>query len=162
VVTTAEERIAFGAVIVARRAALSVEWETHRREADVNGDLALQLCLIHPEWYSPLMSMGRPDPRGPRGFATAPPVGQRCQSSYIWGYECKIASSRPVADHLYPFEAGGPSDARNLVWLCEWHNRVKSNDIHLLPWEEMDLTWVAEVLDRIAVRRDMLRRLERG
>ena len=155
-----EDRVAFGAMIVTRRAELSVEWEINRQIADSIDDLVLRLCLIHPDWYSPSISVGKPDPRGPRAFSTPAPVGQHCQSSHIWGYVCAIPSSRMVADHLYPYEAGGPTDARNLVWLCEWHNQVKSNDIHLWPWDSVDLSWIADVLDRIAARRDLLRRLK--
>ena len=158
--STAEERIAFGATVVARRAALSVEWEANRELAKSSDDIALQLCLAHPEWYSPDVSIGQPDPRGPRGFQTNPPIGQGCQSERIWGYSCQLGSTKLVADHLYPYGAGGPSDARNLVWLCEWHNRVKSADIHLLPWDSMDLSWLPEVLARVANRRDMLQRLD--
>ena len=155
-----EARIAFGAELVARRANLSPDWEANRDIACDSDDLALKLCLVHPEWYSPSAALGQPDPRGPRAFAIRPPVGQRCQSSYIWGYECSIPSVRPSADHLFPYEAGGLTDARNLVWLCEWHNRVKSNDVHLLPWDLMDIGWLPGLLDRVAVRRDLLRRLE--
>ena len=136
------------------------DWEANRELAIATDDLSLALCLAHPEWYSPSVRLGHADPRGPRAFSNSPPAGQRCQSAYIWGYDCSIPPARPSADHLFPYEAGGPTDARNLVWLCEWHNRVKSNDIHMLPWETMDLEWLPSLLDRIGARRDLLRRLE--
>ncbi len=151
------DRIAYGARLLERRAGMSADWEANVITARADGDDVLRLCLVHPEWYLSGMALGQSDPRGSRRFKTPPPIGEACQSLRIWGYSCSLPSERLEADHLFPYESGGPTDGRNLVWLCSWHNRVKSNDIHLVPWSTVDLSWVDEVLERIRIRRGTLR-----
>ncbi len=76
----------------------------------------------------------------------------RCQSVLVWGYDCPISADAFQADHLFPFEAGGPTTADNRIWLCPAHNRVKSSDVHLFPWEAPMPGWVAPRLDVMAAR----------
>lgn len=150
-------RIAFGRAIILRRTRIGSNWETCVQEATIDDDLISKLCLIHPEWYNPQIKIsGQYDPRGPRNFTTQPSGFQECQSNQVWGYMCMLEKESIVADHLYPYAAGGATDSRNLVWLCGWHNRVKSSDIHLVDWDGIDLTWIDDLLTRIAKRRHML------
>lgn len=91
--------------------------------------------------------------RGPRLFTERNSAEWcRCQSSRVWGYECPMISDSYQADHLFPYQAGGPTIADNRIWLCPTHNRVKSSDIHLFPWEEPVPDWVDERLASIASR----------
>ena len=76
----------------------------------------------------------------------------RCQSVLVWGYDCPISATTFQADHLFPFEAGGPTTVDNRIWLCPAHNRVKSSDVHLFPWEEPVPGWLAPKLEVMAAR----------
>jgi len=151
-----ESRIAIGAKILEQMAEIREDWELMREAARERGDLALKVSLIHPDWYQSEVIIGR-DPRGSRFFSTNPPGGQTCQSAAIWGYTCQLYDHDLVADHLFPYSAGGATDSRNLVWLCRWHNSIKSSDIHLVDWDSVDCTWVDDLLDRITIRRETLR-----
>jgi hypothetical protein len=150
-----EARVHFGARILVFGSRLGSDWESNYAQARQSNDLALKLCLIHPDWFDPDNKVGE-DPRGPRAFRVNFPNGQQCQSSVIWGYLCNFSDSDLVADHLYPYSAGGSTDSRNLVWLCRWHNSVKSSDIHLIDWDSVDSGWVDDLLGRIEIRRELL------
>jgi hypothetical protein len=151
-----DSRVAFGAKILKPGAEMGTDWERNRERALESDELALKLCLIHPDWFEPEIKIGD-DPRGRRAFSTIPPVGQVCQSNAVWGYDCSIDDGMLVADHLYPFSAGGPTESRNLVWLCKWHNSVKSSDIHLVDWEAVDCRWVDDLIIRVGRRRELLK-----
>ena len=102
-----------------------------------------QLALLHPEH---LEELGLPSHwtvqsiqqsiQGVRSFAS-PVLNSACDAHLIWGYECEL-SGDIQQDHLFPYSLGGPTVARNRVFLCKYHNMVKSSDIHCYPWESVD------------------------
>jgi hypothetical protein len=107
------------------------------------------LALAHPRHFSSIPEQSAI--RGPRFFAertSAEWCG--CQSVLIWGYPCPLEDVTCEADHLFPYEAGGPTWASNRVWLCTTHNHVKSSDIHLFPWECGTPDWLAPRLAVVA------------
>lgn len=69
-----------------------------------------------------------------------------CQSGRLWGYACPFVDGAPSYDHLFPAALGGPTEASNLLVLCERHNLMKSMDVHVFPWEEGLPPWVDRVL----------------
>jgi hypothetical protein len=58
----------------------------------------------------------------------------------------QVAAPARSCDHLFPRALGGPTDARNRLTLCDWHNTAKSMDVHIFPWEEGLPPWVLDVL----------------
>ena len=106
-------------------------------------------ALAHPTHFSFLPAVARI--RGPQRFDERKSAEWcRCQSAEIWGYECPLASDSFEADHLFPYAAGGPTVIENRIWLCKFHNRSKSSDIHLYPWEKGAPDWLSSRLERIA------------
>jgi len=82
--------------------------------------------------------------QGARKFG--PKVGNStCQSSMLWGYECKLGGDIQQ-DHLFPYSLGGPSLGTNRIYLCHYHNMVKGSDIHCFPWESTEM-WIEPWLD---------------
>lgn len=75
--------------------------------------------------------------QGPRAF-TSTLGGNSCQSAMIWGYNCEL-SGEIQQDHLFPYSLGGPTLAVNRIFLCTYHNMVKTSDIHCYPWESTDI-----------------------
>lgn len=103
--------------------------------------------LVHPSWYSHVIKQDIIC--GPRIFSREiSRSASRCGSRLLWGYDCPCGNSAH-ADHLFPYSYGGVTDARNLVLLCETHNRLKHEDIHIYPWERGLATWVEEAIERI-------------
>lgn len=119
--------------------------------------LSVAAGLVHPMWYAEDGRVAPEDPRGPRRF---PETNDSlpCRAVRIWGYECDLESQRTQRDHVFPFSAGGPTEARNLIPLCRWHNQVKGSDVHVFPWTEGIPAWMHDHLKRIALRREVLRR----
>jgi hypothetical protein len=116
-----------------------------------------QLALLHPEH---LAELDLPSHRnveslqrllqGARAFAT-PLGGNCCQSRLLWGYNCEL-NGEIQQDHLFPYSLGGPTLAQNRVFLCKYHNMVKSSDIHCYPWEAVDewaKPWLTAQINRL-------------
>jgi hypothetical protein len=91
------------------------------------------LVLLDPSYYS---GLGSVDPRGGRTFPLAQKFS-KCRSVEIWGYECPFQGKSVHIDHTFPHSKGGVTHFENAMYLCEEHNRAKSTDIHLIPWETM-------------------------
>lgn len=116
-----------------------------------DGHLCLSeaLSLVHPSHF-----FDAPHAAIIRGVAR---FGEResaewcgCQAKAIWGYDCPLKDTKLEADHLFPYAAGGPTVSENRIWLCSYHNKVKSNDIHMYPWEQQEPKWVGSRLKVIA------------
>jgi hypothetical protein len=110
-------------------------------------------ALIHPWHYSQDSTQLRVNGvRGSRSFPKE--VGMTsllCASELIWGYKCSRSLGKEVqADHLFPYSLGGQTVASNKVYLCSLHNQMKSNDIHIFPWENGEPVWLSNCLEMIA------------
>lgn len=110
------------------------------------------LSLVHPvhlkrAWVEDLDFV-----KGERSFTGSAEPWSTCQADLIWGYDCPFEEEELESDHLFPFSAGGPTDAENRLWLCATHNGFKSSDIHLFPWEVGLPQWVAPRLAAMAAR----------
>lgn len=115
-----------------------------------------RFCLIHPVHLEELGLQNKI--QGNRAFNEEPGVSTMlCQSNQIWGYSCCAVKdqNRLVADHLFPYSLGGPTIASNKLYLCKFHNQVKSNDIHFFPWERGEPDWLSIQIAR--VRNEILR-----
>jgi hypothetical protein len=88
--------------------------------------------------------------RGKRTFHNIKNISKEsCQSNELWGYSCCYQNSSNHKDHLFPFSKGGISHKENLYVLCEDHNRMKSSDLHIYPWENGIPNWVKKQIDII-------------
>lgn len=111
------------------------------------------LVLVGREW---LRGLAHPEiatlEKTAYGGDTFDPLvfSEECQSDRLWGYECPFRGSEFAADHLFPRSLGGPTDARNRLNLCRWHNTAKSMDVHVFPWEEGIPDWVPQLLRVLA------------
>jgi len=89
--------------------------------------------------------------RGPRTFAKE--VGMewiKCRAEFIWRYTCgRTLEIGIAADHLFPYSLGGPTLGSNKIYLCALHNQMKSNDVHLYPWEIGEPIWLKDCLEAI-------------
>jgi 5-methylcytosine-specific restriction endonuclease McrA len=126
-------------------------WFELKREYDAGElDEIESLILIHPEWYR--TNRGRPsdcEVRGRATFGLIPGKGQRCQSDFIWGYECPFVSSNIHCDHLFPWSLGGPTVPENAIWLCDRHNQAKGSDWHLTVSPVRRLQWFDRTLQNV-------------
>lgn len=108
------------------------------------------LALVHPQHYQELDTDLRI--RGPRQFnqeAAMSSIG--CQAEFLGGYPCqRPVGSVVAADHLFPYSLGGPTVGSNKVYLCRLHNQMKSNDIHLYPWERGLPVWLLQTAAAVA------------
>ena len=121
----------------------------------INGQLSIpqKLAAINPMLYDGIIQQH--EICGLRTYSSSVmSAGQSCMSWKMWGYKCPFHSPVLEADHLFPYSLGGPTDPRNLVLLCKYHNRVKAADIHLYPWEGGCSPWVVEMAERIKSFRD--------
>jgi hypothetical protein len=110
-----------------------------------------KLALLHPDH---LHNLDLPPHRniesiqrsiqGPRTFSSSI-YGCVCQSTLVWEYACELTGAIQQ-DHLFPYSLGGPTLGANRIYLCQYHNMVKSSDIHCYPWEAVD-TWTRSWLD---------------
>ncbi len=116
-----------------------------------------ELALLHPEH---LYSVDLPeyankdtiqnDIQGARRFG-ANIQGEGCMASLLWGYKCTLGGNLQQ-DHLFPYSLGGPTIGTNRIWLCHYHNMVKTCDIHCFPWRELDkycVPWLADQLEKM-------------
>lgn len=88
--------------------------------------------------------------QGPRRFSK-PLGGNSCQSALLWGYDCELKGELQQ-DHLFPYSLGGPTFQTNRIFLCNYHNMVKSSDIHCYPWDSIDSwtePWLDSQIDRL-------------
>lgn len=111
--------------------------------------LVLGLSLVHPDHYSHIE--GQQAVQGPRQFDAEIAQGNaRCYADRLWGDNCNVRiNGRICGDHLFPYSLGGPSVATNKMLLCPIHNRMKSADIHVYPWELGEPPWLAQILERV-------------
>lgn len=111
--------------------------------------LAESMALIHPDHYKHVSTANQI--RGDRTFPKEQGMTSiKCSADVIWGYSCSIELTSGIyADHLFPYSLGGPTVSNNKLYLCEFHNQVKGNDIHIYPWEEGEPEWLKGLLFRI-------------
>ena len=108
---------------------------------------AVTMSLIHPSWYihkTPQDKICGQRSHGTRVLRS----DTQCGSSLLWGYECPYGFAEH-ADHLFPYSAGGTTDSRNLILLCQTHNRMKNDDIHVYTWEQPVANWVHDAIRQI-------------
>lgn len=129
---------------------LSADWFAWLAEFNA-GKLSLPraLVLVHPDHYAEL-DLGNTI-RGPRQFVEEVGVSSvGCAVNVFWGYPCTSSKvGTVVGDHLFPYSLGGPTVATNKIHLCALHNQMKSNDVHVFPWEAPAPTWLPNCLDSI-------------
>lgn len=127
---------------------LDLNWIELIQMIDSRSDFGIPeaLVLIHPKWYDRLNFA---DPRGKDSFTVAP-IGARCRSLELWGYECPfvLTDRRVHVDHTFPRARGGVTHRDNAMYLCAEHNLSKSTDIHFIPWESISLnnSWLKTLL----------------
>jgi len=130
------------------------EW-LRRREAlarsAAGGDsLAVEsLLLVRREWLRAARPDAVPDAElALYGEDTFSPLlfVELCESARLWGYTCPFVRPEYRADHMFPKALGGPTESRNRLTLCEWHNTAKSMDVHIFPFEEGTPAWVSDLL----------------
>jgi hypothetical protein len=92
------------------------------------------LILLDPKWHDQLGIQPQSDPRGSTSFPSAGSIAQ-CRSHEIWAYTCPYLAAKIEVDHIFPYSKGGSTSNDNSMSLCYVHNRAKSTDVHLLPWE---------------------------
>lgn len=111
--------------------------------------LAHAFALIHPDHYADLDPMNAI--RGPRQFEEEVGVSSvRCAVHEFWGYPCSNSLlGDVVGDHVFPYSLGGPTVATNKIHLCRIHNQMKSNDVHVFPWDAPPPPWLPICLDAI-------------
>lgn len=127
-------------------------WLTLYNTAKSESDLPLALSLIHP-LVVPIPPADWARIRGSRQFPYAPRRrSQQCWARLVWGYECPYQNAINI-DHAWPFALGGRSTADNGVFLCEIHNRAKSDDVHAYQWDS-DLwpSWLTLFCSAVAAK----------
>ena len=113
-------------------------------------EFPLKLILIHPRFYSsnPTRITGnRCDVRGDFNFQTDSDA--ICNAKKYWGYSCPIQEPAIHRDHIFPYSLGGPSVSSNCIWLCEWHNSLRSYDPHVIPDADKEPRWFKDVLAHV-------------
>jgi len=141
--------------------ALKVNW-LHLYESYISGDLTFiqSLTLVNPIQYERISFFTEQriwneqiKIQGQRTFEVEPAKHVIvCQSHVFWGYFCPLNDRIITADHIFPYSFGGPTDGRNKIHLCEFHNKTKSNDLHNCPWEQWidnPPQWLASQIDRL-------------
>lgn len=105
------------------------------------------LVLLDPKYYSELDVS---DPRGPRAFMTEKNI-RKCRSQDLWGYTCPFMDVEVHIDHTFPRAKGGVTHPQNAMYLCGEHNRAKSTDIHMIPWENFTQgnLWIKQSLTHL-------------
>src|SRR5207247_1839385 len=110
------------------------------------------LVLVAPQWLRrALGSAAEPVVRELYGFNTFHPLALpgQCQAMRLWGCSCPYGAAPKEADHLFPRSLGGPTIAENRLTLCTWHNKIKSMDPYIFPWEEGLPSWVLGLLEQM-------------
>jgi hypothetical protein len=120
------------------------EWMTsfNRIVQENQSGLPEMLAMIHPDWYPPLAII---DPRGPRNFPSAEKYAQ-CRSIEFYGYPCPFKNATIQIDHEFPHSKGGVTNHANAMYLCKEHNVSKFTDIHIISWENINISWVNKLL----------------
>lgn len=117
---------------------LESDWTKLYSRAMKENDLIMKLALIHPEHF---VNAGIDEKQykeivqGKRSFGPNFRTSN-CESELIWGYSCNL-NDDIEQDHLFPYSLGGKTIPANRVFLCKYHNQVKSSDIHNFPWENL-------------------------
>lgn len=116
-----------------------------------------QLALLHPYHLADLdlprhltVESIQLSVQGTRAFGPSL-AGLACQSPLLWDYECEL-NGEMHQDHLFPYSLGGPTLRTNRIYLCRYHNMVKSSDIHCYPWESFDRwagPWLPRQIERL-------------
>lgn len=111
-----------------------------------------KLALIHPDHYEEinlddhlLNGAAQKKIQGSRSFSASSSM-ETCSSSLLWDYDCHL-NGDIQQDHLFPYSLGGPTIAKNRIYLCCYHNMVKSSDVHCFPWEAVE-QWVTPWIDK--------------
>ncbi len=115
-------------------------------------DKITALALLHPDFYPSGFN-----PRGPRAFPDRPPKNTECASEFNFGYRCPLQTPSELLhmDHIWPYSLGGATRPTNGFWLCEYHNRLKGSDYHLLNEQSLSrFDWVVPILE--AIRREII------
>lgn len=124
-------------------------WEVRYADACARRSLPSALALINP-LVTPLSREEWAKCIGSRSFSVVRPRITRCASRLIWGYDCPRLHATHQIDHFWPYSLGGRSAVENGLWLCEVHNRAKSDDVHFYAWEEEGFpSWLSITLSRI-------------
>lgn len=139
-------------------ASLRIGWQASY-EAAKTGAICQRLALLHPDHYSELnlpasrtVETLQRSIQGPRTFAAYSQPGT-CQSPLVWGYQCELGGDKQQ-DHLFPYSLGGPSIPTNRIYLCRYHNMVKTADVHCYPWEDLErwaLPWLDQQIRRMRI-----------
>lgn len=132
------------AYLLSLQTVLSQNWLDTYQKKEL--DIYEKLSLLHPDHidsldlpYSQKKSEIQSLVQGPRQFKPHH-IKQSCDSRKLWGYSCKL--DQPLEqDHLFPYSLGGPTISTNRIFLCKYHNMVKSCDIHILPWNDIN-NWI--------------------
>jgi len=126
-------------------------WVDSVYEFNLNPEFKLPelMVLIHPRFMKALDL----DPKVVLGGDFTPNVthGQKCRSKEVWGYECPFINAKIHVDHSFPRSRGGATHPMNAMYLCDNHNLMKSSDVHMYPWEklELNLDWINTTLEKI-------------
>jgi hypothetical protein len=131
----------------ALEASCKLGWAAAFNALSEHSTLYQRLALLHPQHIADssmpthlTLDGVQRSLQGPRAFG-ASLGGQSCQSSLLWGYECPL-NAEIQQDHLFPYSLGGPTLPLNRIYLCRYHNMVKTSDVHSFPWEHED-KWIA-------------------
>ena len=135
-----------------------LDWED-RYKMFGDGDLskARTMALLDPSYYDEQGDEPKSWIRLKRDFSQLDPALTTCESERIWGYACNLSIVKLHNDHLFPYTFGGVTHPLNRLSLCDLHNRLKTCDVHLYPWENPLPGWVRVALSEIAARRLALR-----
>ena len=119
--------------IVSYEQLTSESWLARCENAQERGDLPSALALIHHR-VVPITEQRWRTLRGPRFDFVYRASYQRCMADQVWGYNCPLTDETLELDHAWPYSLGGRSVSDNAVWLCSYHNRAKSFDVHCYHW----------------------------
>jgi len=87
------------------------------------------MVLLHPWLFD--MYPATLELRGSRNFSRNELKAiDKCAAEHLWGYSCSYEHYELAADHVFPYSLGGVSTTENMLYLCKFHNAMKSNDIH--------------------------------
>lgn len=127
-------------------------WKIRHMDARALRSLPEALALINPI-VAPISRDDWTRCVGPRSFNIVRPRSTHCASRVVWGYECPQVRVGHQIDHFWPYSLGGRSVVENGLWLCEIHNRAKSDDVHFYAWEEGRFpSWLSITLAHVESR----------
>jgi len=128
-------------------------WHDSVQEFNLNPEFKLPefLVLIHPRFMENLALDKKIVLGG--DFPQNTTKGQKCRSKDVWGYECPYRNALIHVDHSFPRSRGGATHPLNAMYLCDHHNLMKSSDVHLYPWENLELNreWIDRIFEKICL-----------